>query len=364
MLIKVYVNKKHLIFLIYFFIELIKRISKDQYTNIDKNANNLLIFISHFFSFIFYLIEKKNSKKKKNVNEIKFNYNNNDLFKIIILIFFCSILDLINFYPMHNFPLLKGIKLVIDNTQEFYMFVCIILEKMFLKIKYYKHHYLSFNIFLIYLIYNLIVLKNSQKYEISKLFIYSIYYCFFHYYPMAFVYIIYYHINNCYYISIFLISFIKGILCIIGTICIEYFINYPKQNYFFINTSNYDYYHYFYMFLTLICMTIQNYLCILMILFFKPTFFGITLIYVPTIKFLHNLIKKNFSKKPLDNLNILIFQLILFFSISIYLEIITLGFFNLDYNVKENILNRCIDLNFEKLGQNLPNNSLDNSCIQ
>ena len=57
MLIKVYVNKKHLIFLIYFFIELIKRISKDQYTNIEKNTNNLLIFISHFF--------KKIQKKKK-----------------------------------------------------------------------------------------------------------------------------------------------------------------------------------------------------------------------------------------------------------------------------------------------------------
>ena len=60
MLIKVHVNKKHLIFLIYFFIELIKRISKTQYTSFPKNANNILIFISHFFSIIFYLIIKRN----------------------------------------------------------------------------------------------------------------------------------------------------------------------------------------------------------------------------------------------------------------------------------------------------------------
>ena len=136
---------------------------------------------------------------------------------------------------MQNFPLLKGINSITDNLHEFCIFVCLILEKMFLKIQYYKHHYLSFCLFLIYSLYYLINLyyKNSRKYSILRIFIYSIYYCFFHYYPMIFVYIIYYHIDRCYFINIFLISFIKGILCIIGTIFIEFFINYPKQKFFF-----------------------------------------------------------------------------------------------------------------------------------
>ena len=185
MLIKVYVNKKHLIFLIYFFIELIKRISKTQYTSFPKNANNILIFISHFFSIIFYLITKRNSKNAKRENEIIFKYDKNGIFKIIILIIFCSILDLINYYPMQNFPLLKGINSITDNLHEFCIFVCLILEKMLLKIQYYEHHYLSFCLFLIYSLYYLINLyyKNSRKYSILRIFIYSIYYCFFHYYP-------------------------------------------------------------------------------------------------------------------------------------------------------------------------------------
>ena len=78
MLINIHVNKKHFIFLIYFFFELLKRQFKSKYTSIPKNANNLLIFISHFLSFIFYLIEKWNTKNKnkEKENKIDFKYDN------------------------------------------------------------------------------------------------------------------------------------------------------------------------------------------------------------------------------------------------------------------------------------------------
>ena len=244
---------------------------------------------------------------------------------------------------MQNFPLLKGIKLVIDNTQEFYIFVCIILEKMFLKIKYYKHHYLSFVLFLIYPIYNLIKINyDNPEYSILKIFLHLIYYCFFHYYPMGFVYVIYYYMDRKYFISIYLISCIKGIICIIGTITIEYFNNYPKQLFFFINTSKYNFINYFFMFCTLICMTIQNYLHILIILYFTPTFTGITFAYVSTILSIIDILSN--KKEISEEIFTFIFQIICIFSICIYLEMISLNCFNLDYNIKQNISNRGDDL--------------------
>ena len=344
MLINVHLNKKHFIFLIYFFTELIKRIFKSQYATIPKNTNNLLIFISHFLSLILYLIEKWNSKNKNKENKINFKYDKYHLFKIIMLIFFCSLLDLITYYPIENFPILKVIKLLISKILEFYMIVCFILEKMFLKIKYYRHHYLSFVLFLIYPIYNLIKINNeNSEYNIIKLFIYSIFYCFFHYYPMIFVYVIYYYIDRKYFISIYLISCIKGIICIIGTITIEYFINYPKQLFFFINTSKYYWNDFIFMFLVLIFMTLQNYLYILIILYFSPTFTGITFAYVTIIKLILNF-KTNFYQEMSD----LIFHFIFLFSVCIYLEIISLNCFNLDYNIKQKISKRGDNLETQK----------------
>ena len=89
------------------------------------------------------------------------------------------------------------------------------------------------------------------------------------------------------------------------------------------------------MFFTLICMILQNYLSVLIILYFKPTFIGIAIIYIPIVKSVHDLINGNSLNKIY-----LIIQLLFLFSISIYLEIISLGCFDLDYNIKENILNR------------------------
>ena len=344
MLINIHVNKKHFIFLIYFFFELLKRQFKSKYPSIPKNANNLLIFISHFLSFIFYLIEKWNSKNKnkEKENKIDFIYVIKHLFHAIMLIFFCSILDLITYYPVENFPILKQFTLIKSNITEFYMIVCFILEKMFLKIKYYKHHYLSFVLFLIYPIYNLIKINNEKNhdYSILKIFLHLIYYCFFHYYPMGFVYVIYYYLDRKYFISIYLISCIKGIICIIGTITIEYFNNYPKQLFFFINTSKYNFINYFFMFCTLICMTIQNYLHILIILYFLPSFTGITFAYVSTILSIIDILSN--KKEISEEIFTFIFQIICIFSICIYLEMISLGCFNLDYNVKKAIKNRAI----------------------
>ena len=340
MLINIHVNKKHFIFLIYFFFELLKRQFKSKYTSIPKNANNLLIFISHFLSFIFYLIEKWNSKNKKKQNRINFIYVIKHLFHAIMLIFFCSLLDLITYYPVENFPILKQFILIKSKITEFYMIVCFILEKMFLKIKYYKHHYLSFVLFLIYPIYNLIKINyDNPEYSILKIFLHLIYYCFFHYYPMGFVYVIYYYMDRKYFISIYLISCIKGIICIIGTITIEYFNNYPKQLFFFINTSKYNFINYFFMFCTLICMTIQNYLHILIILYFTPTFTGITFAYVSTILSIIDILSN--KKEISEEIFTFIFQIICIFSICIYLEMISLNCFNLDYNVKYKIKNRA-----------------------
>ena len=335
MLVRFQINKNHFIFLIYFFIELLKRINKNEYS-IPKNTNNLLIYISHFFSFIFYLIEKRNSKNITKEKNLSFKHKETYSFKIIMLIIFCCILDLINYYPMEDFQLLKGIELISNQIQEFYMLILILLEKIFFKTKYYKHHYLSFFLFLIYPIYNFIKIYESNKnqYHILRFFLFYIYHCFFHYYPMAFVYIIYYHINRNYFVSIYLLSCIKGLLCIIGTIIIEIFIYYPNELSLFINTSKYNFAHYFHMFISLIYMILQNYLYILILLFFQPTFTGITLIYIPTIK---TLLK--FTKD--FNIIELFFQFIFFFSITIYLEIIILSCFNLEYNVKIKIEERA-----------------------
>jgi len=351
-----YFQKIHFIFVFHFFIELSKRLIKDQQNKLfnDNYFRNLQMFLSHTISILFYLIQNKNSGKEINENKQKIffhfpskNILNNEKKKNIkkkslLLIFLSSILHIISYSPLkENIDFFSFLNL--KNTVGLFVIILFLVEKKMLKSKFSSHHILSFILLIIITALNI----NKEKTNISffiniliPLVIYSIY----HYLTLALVYNIYYFINNNYFISLYYISGIQGLISFILTISliIIYYLLFQKCTIIEIY-KNIKLSEYIWPFLVFICMSLQNILQILILYFFKPSFICIIYAILPIINITSYIIKLIIHDDYISqykNTNILfemIYVILSLISVLIYIEILVLNFCGFDKGVKEKI---------------------------
>ena len=378
-----YFKKIHLIFVFYFFIELSKRLIKEQQNKLfSKNAfRNLQMFLSHTTSILFYFVQNKNMGKemiknnkfpsknilykeeKQNLKHIRKKY--------LLLIFLTSILHLISYYPLKEYDIINFDCINIDNITGLFVIILFLVEKKILKTKFCSHHILSIillsllNIFIIF-----IDNQNSSSSNILKILYTLVIYSIYHYLTLALVYNIFYYINNKYFISLYYIFGIQGLISFILTI---FFILLFKDNSIIEIYNNTTFNEYIWPFLVFICMSIENILQILILYFFKPSFICIIYVIVPLINLTSDILKLIFSKEDEFKYKgsiffLIIYQFIILFSVLVYIEILVLTFYGLDKGVKNKIIirseNEKKDLNsFEINSSNTSNNSILNSFI-
>ena len=141
-----YFKKTHLIFLLYFFIELSKRLIKEKQNKLfnDNYTKNLQIFLSHTISILFYLIQNKNMGKEMNENKKKLvqyplknilNSNKpqkkNKKNQSLLLIFLSSILHLISYNSFNQNNFLSFDFINPDNTVGFFVIILFLIEKKY-----------------------------------------------------------------------------------------------------------------------------------------------------------------------------------------------------------------------------------------
>ncbi len=139
-------QKIHLVFVLYFLIELSKRLIKDQQNELFTKTSfrNLQMFLSHTISILFYLIQNKNIKQEMNRDKkriiilfpLKNSLNKKDddnkkkyLKKSLLLIFLSSILHLISYYPLNEFNLLTSDIIHSENTYGLFVILLFLIEK-------------------------------------------------------------------------------------------------------------------------------------------------------------------------------------------------------------------------------------------
>ena len=353
-------QKIHLVFVLYFFIELSKRLIKDQQNKLFTKTSfrNLQMFLSHTISILFYLIQNKNIKQEMNgdkkrtiilfplKNSLKKKDDDNKkkyLKKSLLLIFLSSILHLISYYPLKDFDLLTSDIINSENTYGLFVILLFLIEKKVLKSQFFPHHILSI---ILFSILNLFYIYSDISINILDIFNLVIY-CIQHYLTLALIFNIYYFINKKYFISLYCISGIQGLISLILTsffIIIYYTIF--KESSIIKVFKNTKFNEYIWPFLVFICMAIQNILQILILYFFKPSFICIIYVIIPLIKLTSDIIKIIFYKDYKWNysrekiLLIIIYQFIILFSVLVYIEILVLNFCGFEKGVKKKIIIR------------------------
>ena len=353
-------QKTHLVFVLYFFIELSKRLIKDQQNKLFTKTSfrNLQMFLSHTISILFYLIQNKNIKQEMNgdkkrtiilfplKNSLKKKDDDNKkkyLKKSLLLIFLSSILHLISYYPLKDFDLLTSDIINSENTYGIFVILLFLIEKKVLKSQFFPHHILSI---ILFSILNLFYIYSDISINILDIFNLVIY-CIQHYLTLALIFNIYYFINKKYFISLYCISGIQGLISLILTsffIIIYYTIF--KESSIIKVFKNTKFNEYIWPFLVFICMAIQNILQILILYFFKPSFICIIYVIIPLIKLTSDIIKIIFYKDYKWNysrekiLLIIIYQFIILFSVLVYIEILVLNFCGFEKGVKKKIIIR------------------------
>ena len=354
-------QKNHLVFVLYFFIELSKRLIKDQQNELFTKTSfrNLQMFLSHTISILFYLIQNKNIKQEMNGDQKRIiilfplknslNKKGDDnkkkyLKKSLLLIFLSSILHLISYYPLKDYNIISFDFLKAENTYGIFVILLFLTEKKVLKSQFFSHHILSIILFSIlnffYIYYDI---PNIDGFDIFNLVIY----CIQHYLTLALIFNIYYFINKKYFISLYCISGIQGLISLILTsffIIIYYAIF--KESSIIKVFKNTKFNEYIWPFLVFICMAIQNILQILILYFFKPSFICIIYVIIPLIKLNSDIIKLIFYKDYKWDYNedaillIIIYQFLILFSVLVYIEILVLNFCGFEKGVKKKIIIR------------------------
>ena len=356
-----YFQKAHLIFIFYFFIEISKRLMKDQQNKLfsDNSFRNLQMFSSHIMSIFFYLIQKKNLKKEINeknesliINYHKNVLNNNkeeekkDIRKnILLLIILSSILHIISYFPYREYDIINTRFINLTNTYGLFSIISFFIEKKMLKSKFFTHHILS--IIILFIISFLTIYNEINEYTYNDIFevLFNLFfYSIFHYLTLALIFNIYYFINKNYFISLYYISGIQGLISFIITIILIIIYKFLlKESHIIKIYNNTKLNEYIWPFLIFICMTLQNILYILILYFFKPSFICITYADLPLLHLILKIIKlifyKDFEWK--DKSSTILFQIIIIilslFSVLVYTEILVLKFCGFDKNVKEKI---------------------------
>ena len=351
-------HKYHLIILIYIIIELIKRIFREslQIPKTEKkktenrdNLRNLQMFLSHILILYFYYdeIKKIKSLQKAQVDSSNISILNTHLTipksqrgkvkihkeQIWLLILITSLLHLIAYFPMQR--LFREMDVNLNNMTGFYILIIIIIEKIILKTQFSYHHILSGIILIIFTIVSLILVKIEKGYDFINLIVDLLVYCSYHCIPMALIFNIYSYVHKNYYVSLYLLSGFSAIISLICTLILEFFI--PGKTILTI-IADFQLKDYFYNFLIFICMGIQNFLNILILIYFKPCVIGILSSFFPTLKmFIDFVIKEGKFKQKYLALYIIngVCQIFLILAALIFCEILILKFWSLDVGIKE-----------------------------
>ena len=351
-------HKYHLIILIYIIIELIKRIFREslQIPKTEKkktenrdNFRNLQMFLSHILILYFYYdeIKKIKSLQKAQVDSSNISILNTHLTipksqrgkvkihkeQIWLLILITSLLHLIAYFPMQR--LFREMDVNLNNMTGFYILIIIIIEKIILKTQFSYHHILSGIILIIFTIVSLILVKIEKGYDFINLIVDLLVYCSYHCIPMALIFNIYSYVHKNYYVSLYLLSGFSAIISLICTLILEFFI--PGKTILTI-IADFQLKDYFYNFLIFICMGIQNFLNILILIYFKPCVIGILSSFFPTLKmFIDFVIKEGKFKQKYLALYIIngVCQIFLILAALIFCEILILKFWSLDVGIKE-----------------------------
>ena len=316
MLISFHYNENFIGFPIFLVLNIIHVIFE---TECQKNAEflyYLISYISQILLIIFYFIEKYSSK---NENKDIYNLKQNDIkstivFSIISFLIFNSIND-------HLYYLIT-----IDKKEDFIIFVLfyILLERFIINNYFYSHHMVSAYIIFILFIY-IFILKIIQS-ELNLFYILLI----LANYSYSFSILLIKYINTKYYINIYLLGSIRGI---VGTI--QFLIQKYDKNILAIL----DFYNIFFIILYFILIFFTNIFSVKIILKLTPLH---SLIIDYITFFISNMILNKYI------INDYIIAGLCIISSLIYLEILILNFCNLNKNIKINIIKRGeIEMNKE-----------------
>ena len=373
-------HRYHLILIIYIVIELMKRIFKElldiQKTETKKTENrdnfrNFEMFLSHIFILYFYYDESKKLKalQKDDIDSSRISILNTHLNipsnkrgkvkihkeQIWILIIISSLLHLIAYFPMER--LFREMNVNLNNITGFYILIIIIIEKLILNTKFSYHHILSSIVLLIFTIIGLMTVKIEKKYELSKLIIDLLVYSCYHCIPMALIYNIYSYIHNNYFVSLYSLSGFGAIISLFFTLILEFFI--PGKTILTL-ISEFKLKDYFFYFLIFICMGIQNFLNILILIYFKPCVIAILSSFYPTLKVFIDIVMKDKTSSIKKHLILFIINTccrwFLILSAFVFCEILILNCCSLNVGIKETIFindenekfKKNIDLSIDK----------------
>ena len=303
-----------LLFPLLYFVPLLLRESLNNY--VSKNIYDLLNYLAFSSLFIFYFRDKKVSIKNKRKKGIKAkNFSKNKIIFILLSMIFLIIYNFLNiFFNLKKQNVYKIRKIM----QMFFLFLN---NSLFFKKTIYIHHNFSIFIIFIIIIAQIIKLKLQVVHQIISNMISN--FCY------AFSILLIKYINYTYFLSIFLLGSMLGL--------IE----------FTMELSN---------MLIKNCNLIQEYNSIdnklwIFILFFAHLSIHFMFHYL-IMKFnpIHSYISSSFAYTIYNliinfkNQNIfeLILDLIMLFACMVYLEILELNCCSMNYNLKKTIHNRAI----------------------
>ncbi len=311
MLISIYMQKKHLIYIILFMI--INITSECVLTKLDKNKNfhDLIYCICESCLILFYIIEKYLSKNEND----EYNENNKILIEVISLIICYLIFNFISIYLSYN-------RNKINEVEDYMILIIflILIEKICFENYFYSHQILSIIIIFILFLYFLISNIIQSKLKIFYILI------FLEKYSESYKYHLIKYINMKYFINIYLLGSINGIFGLIQHI-IQYYIKYK------FNFPQFNLYNICLIILLFILLMINVYLEYKIISELGPIHRFMT-------DFISIYIQEIIINKKFD---LILIGLLLIICCLIYLEIIQLNFCNLNKNLKINIANRMIE---------------------
>ncbi len=198
MLIKINLDKRFFLIIYFIIISFINESFKAVYNKIDQEVK-LIQSLSQIYLIFFYLYEKKILKNEQFKMEL-----NSAIIVLAYLIFIQILLFIENFLKKYQLQ---------DNDYSFYNITFIILIEIFVfKTKKYIHHIIA-------CVINIIILLIYVIYKFNKLFLYQIIKC----YCNSFSTLLIEYLNLNYFINIFLLGCIKGIMELIFSIFLMFY---------------------------------------------------------------------------------------------------------------------------------------------
>ena len=303
-----------LLFILLYFVPFLLRESLNNY--VSKNIYGLLNYFGFSSLLIFYFIEKKLTKINK--REIFFKekrcFNKKIIFILFSMIFFIIYNYLNIFFNLKKQKIYK----IRKRIQIFFLFLN---NSLFFEKTIYSHHIFSIIIIFIILIDQIIIIKLQIMNHLITNMITN--FCY------AFSILLMKYINYTYFVSIFLLGSILGLIEFIMEL-----LNILMKNSNLIKEYN-SIYNKLWIFILFLAHLSIHFMFFYLIMKFNPIHSYMCSCFAYTI---YNLII-DFKNQSITEL---IIDIIMVFSCMVYLEIIELNFCQLNYNLKKKIEDRSV----------------------